>query len=166
MHTAFERITDTIPLTTQEKSRFAELEGIVETHLEAFLAVGRALAEIRNKRLYRQDFATWEDYCTRKWGLGYSRANELVRSTEIAEGFARELCRSARRLTVTARSIIPRCLAATPEDCVESKAKHELTQAFEAGEISLRQYDLRSRLGIRQQKRLIAAQKAKRTDCR
>ena len=85
MH-ALDTIAGTIPLTSSEKVRLAELEGIVETHLETFLATGRALAEIRNKRLYREQYGTWEDYCTRKWGLGYSRANELVRSTEIAEG--------------------------------------------------------------------------------
>jgi hypothetical protein len=79
-------LPDTIPLTAQEKVRFTELEAIVETHLETFLSVGRALAEIRNRRLYRELYGTWEDYCTRKWGFGYSRANELIRSTEIAEG--------------------------------------------------------------------------------
>jgi hypothetical protein len=44
---------------------------------------------------------------------------------------------------------------------IRHSACAELTQAFEAGEISLRQYDLRSRLGVRQQHRIIAAQKAR-----
>jgi hypothetical protein len=44
---------------------------------------------------------------------------------------------------------------------IKGQACPELTQAFEAGEISLRQYDLRSRLGVRQQHRIIAAQKAR-----
>jgi hypothetical protein len=86
MHAPLDTIADSIGLTSAEKSRLTELEGVVERTLDGFLECGRALAEIRNKRLYRQDFATWEDYCTRKWGLGYSRANELIRSTEIAEG--------------------------------------------------------------------------------
>src|SRR6516164_5001245 len=77
---------DVIPLTIQERARLAELESVVETHLETFLSVGRALAEIRNRRLYREEHPTWELYYTRKWGFGYSRANELIRSTEIAEG--------------------------------------------------------------------------------
>jgi hypothetical protein len=85
MHASLDTIADVIPLTSAEKGRLAELEGIVETHLEAFLATGRALTEIRNKRLYRQDFATWEDYCVRRWGLSYSRANELARSAQIAD---------------------------------------------------------------------------------
>jgi hypothetical protein len=77
---------DSIPLTTFEKARLVELEAVVQTHLEAFLSVGRALAEIRNRRLYRHDFTTWEDYCVRRWGFGYSHVSELIRSTEIAEG--------------------------------------------------------------------------------
>jgi hypothetical protein len=85
MHVSLDTIADSIGLTTQEKSHLAELEGIVETHLEAFLAVGRALAEIRSRRLYRQDFATWEDYCMRRWSISYGRANDLIRSTEVAE---------------------------------------------------------------------------------
>jgi hypothetical protein len=44
---------------------------------------------------------------------------------------------------------------------IASRSSAELTRAFEAGEISLRQYDLRSRLGVRQQRRLIAAEKAR-----
>jgi hypothetical protein len=86
MRISLDTIADSIALTAQERSRLNELEEIVGTHLEAFLTVGRALCEIRNRRLFRQEFATWEDYCTRKWGFGYSRANELIRSTEIAEG--------------------------------------------------------------------------------
>jgi hypothetical protein len=46
---------------------------------------------------------------------------------------------------------------------IKGQACSELTQAFEAGEISLRQYDLRSRLGIRQQKRIIAVERARGT---
>jgi hypothetical protein len=75
----------TIPLTAQEKVRFTELEAIVETHLETFLSVGRALAEIRNKRLYRQQFGTFEDYCVKRWGFSGARGLDLVRSASVAE---------------------------------------------------------------------------------
>jgi hypothetical protein len=46
---------------------------------------------------------------------------------------------------------------------IKGRACPELTSAFEAGEISLRQFDLRSRLGVRQQKRIIAAEGARST---
>ena len=78
-------LLDAIPLTAAEKARFAELEGIVQTHLETFLTVGRALCEIRNRRLYRREFATFEDYCKHRWGFSGARGLDLVRSTEVAE---------------------------------------------------------------------------------
>ena len=58
MHAPLDTIADSIGLTSAEKSRLTELEGVVERTLDGFLECGRALAEIRNKRLYRQDFAT------------------------------------------------------------------------------------------------------------
>jgi hypothetical protein len=86
MHTVFERPADAIPLTSSEKTRLAELESVVETHLETFLTVGRALAQIRNERLYRAEYPSWETYCTKRWGFNYGHANDLVRSTQVAEG--------------------------------------------------------------------------------
>jgi hypothetical protein len=85
MHTAFEHPPDVIPLTAIEKSRLAELEGIVQTNLQTFLATGRALAEIRNRRLFRQEFATFEHYCKHRWGFSGAHGLDLVRSTEVAE---------------------------------------------------------------------------------
>jgi hypothetical protein len=76
---------DVIPLTAIERTRLAELESVVQTHLESFLTTGRALCEIRNRRLYRQEFATFEDYCVRRWGFGGAHGLDLVRSTEVAE---------------------------------------------------------------------------------
>src|SRR5215469_13912830 len=80
-----ERPPDAIPLTSSERTRLSELESAVERTLDSFLECGRALAEIRNKRMFRQEFATWEDYCKGRWGFGYGRANDLIRSTEVAE---------------------------------------------------------------------------------
>jgi len=85
MHTAFEPISDTIALTSVEKSRLTELESIVERTLDGFLECGRALSEIRSRRLYRRDFPDFESYCKTRWGIGHSRANELIRSTQIAD---------------------------------------------------------------------------------
>jgi hypothetical protein len=65
--------------------RFTELEAVVERHLETFLSVGRALAEIRAKRLYRLQHATFEDYCRHRWGFSGARGLDLVRSASVAE---------------------------------------------------------------------------------
>lgn len=77
--------TPDLSLTTEEKIRLHQLERVVEKHLDSFLAVGKALAEIRSSRLYRQHFPTFEQYVKERWGLARSRADELIRSTSCAE---------------------------------------------------------------------------------
>ena len=78
-------LPDTIPLTAAEKVRLAELESLVERHLESFLAVGKALSEIRSRRLYRVEFATFEAYLRERWGLQCWKANEVIASYKCAE---------------------------------------------------------------------------------
>jgi hypothetical protein len=76
---------DIIPLTSAEKSRLTELEGIVENHLPTFLAIGRALVQIRNERLYREQYPTWELYCQKRFGFSYGHGNELIRCSQVAD---------------------------------------------------------------------------------
>jgi hypothetical protein len=77
--------TSGLSLTTEETSRLHQLERVVEKHLDGFLAVGRALSEIRSSRLYRQNYSTFESYLRERWALSRSRADELIRSTTTAE---------------------------------------------------------------------------------
>jgi hypothetical protein len=77
--------TDIIALTGSERARLAELEAVVENHLPTFLAVGKALAQIRNERLYREQYPTWELYCQKRFNFSYSRANDIARCAQVAE---------------------------------------------------------------------------------
>jgi hypothetical protein len=56
-------------LTTQEQREFAHAERTIARGLKSFLAVGMALKEIRDKRLYRQHYDTFEEYVWRRWEL-------------------------------------------------------------------------------------------------
>jgi hypothetical protein len=85
MVSLLEQKPDCAPLSAAEKSRLHELERVVEKHLDGFLAVGKSLAEIRNLRLYRQHYPTFEAYLRERWALSRSRADELIRSTTCAE---------------------------------------------------------------------------------
>lgn len=75
-------MTDLLPA---ESARLAELEAIVTDGLNTFVTVGRALAEIRDTRLYRQSHETFEAFCRDQWGLTRTRAYELISASEIAE---------------------------------------------------------------------------------
>jgi hypothetical protein len=48
------------------------LESVVERGLEEPLRVGQALAELRNRRLYRTEFPTFKQYVRSRFGLARS----------------------------------------------------------------------------------------------
>jgi hypothetical protein len=74
-----------LPLNTEERTRLGQLDDLIETTLQKFLICGRALSEIRSRRLYREEFPTFETYCVARWGISAHRALEIVRSTQTAE---------------------------------------------------------------------------------
>ena len=53
----------TTQLTIEEKADLENLEGAIKRELGSFIVVGQALEEIRAKRLYRENFNTFNDYC-------------------------------------------------------------------------------------------------------
>jgi hypothetical protein len=74
----------TKPLTITESARLAELESTIRQGLETFLAVGSALLEIREAKLYRAEFPTFEEYCTQRWGMKRAHAYRLMDAAQVA----------------------------------------------------------------------------------
>lgn len=77
-------LKETKDLAAFERERLAELEQVIDGGAQAFISVGMALLEIRDSRLYREDFATFEDYCQKKWGFSRNYGHKLVRSANVA----------------------------------------------------------------------------------
>jgi len=75
-------------LSIREKQRLAELEGIIAENFRGFVAVGQALAEIREQRLYRQTHRIFEDYCRDLWDMSHQRAFQLEASSRVIENLA------------------------------------------------------------------------------
>jgi hypothetical protein len=74
-----------VPLNDEESARLHQLEDVVESNLAKFLLVGRALAEIRDRRLYRTQYPTFELYTVARFGVHANRAAQLIRSVATAE---------------------------------------------------------------------------------
>lgn len=72
-------------LTVPELSRRAELETTIERGLQTFVDVGLALMEIRDARLYRADYGTFEEYCRERWGWTRRHTNRLIASAEVVD---------------------------------------------------------------------------------
>src|SRR5262249_29943272 len=73
------------PLNCEERIRLAQLETLIQGSLEKFLLAGRALLEIKTRRLYRLEYATFQDYCMKRRAISERRGLDLVRSTAVAE---------------------------------------------------------------------------------
>jgi hypothetical protein len=71
-------------LTCTDQGRLAELEAVIDAGLPTFQSVGRALLEIRDKKLYRISHPTFEDYCQSRWDISRSWAYRLIRDEEKA----------------------------------------------------------------------------------
>jgi hypothetical protein len=71
------------PISEIEQARLASCEEIITTGLETFVKVGRALAEIRDRKLYRARFGTFDAYCAARWGMSRKRAYDLLAAAEV-----------------------------------------------------------------------------------
>lgn len=70
-------------LARPESARLAECEETIERGMGAFVEVGLALAEVRDARLYRAEFDTFEAYCRERWGMSRSYAHRQIDAAEV-----------------------------------------------------------------------------------
>ena len=87
------------PLTTWESGRLAHLEGVIEAGLQTFYDVGGALMEIREGRLYRQTHRSFEAYTKERWGMGKSRAHQLIEAAKTPMSLPSALMTGCSRRT-------------------------------------------------------------------
>jgi hypothetical protein len=66
-----------------ETDELQRCEQIVERGLKTFFEVGAALMRVRDLRLYRVEYHTFENYCQERWGMTRRHANRLVESAEV-----------------------------------------------------------------------------------
>jgi hypothetical protein len=93
-------------LASTETRALTEHEAVIERGLHTFTEVGNALLAIREQRLYRGEYDTFEQYAERRWGLARNRAYQLIEAATVVskildtgqpapvvESHARELAR-------------------------------------------------------------------------
>lgn len=69
--------------TEQDSVALQYHEQVIEKGLETFYEVGQSLMFIRENRLYRKEFKTFEEYCQEKWGRSRSWANKVIKASEV-----------------------------------------------------------------------------------
>lgn len=105
-------------LSASEADALRANEDKVSRGLATFVEVGTALAEIRDRRLYRATHGTFEDYCSGRWGMVASRARQLIGAAEVVAQIE-----SVTNVTLAnegqARAIAPVLKAEGPERAAE-----------------------------------------------
>jgi N6-adenosine-specific RNA methylase IME4 len=71
-------------LTSPERTRLAELERVVARGVQTFVEVGVALTEIRDRRLYRERYPSFEAYLAGAWQLGRSTGYGMIDAARVA----------------------------------------------------------------------------------
>jgi len=81
--------------------KLKQLEKIISSNIKKPFEVGRALREIRDSRLYKQEHENFKQYVENKWGITKSGAYQKIKCADIHdiipeiqnESQAAELCR-------------------------------------------------------------------------
>jgi hypothetical protein len=74
-----------LSLSQPEQLELLQHETTVQQGLKSFFEVGKALATIRDKKLYRASHATFEEYCRGRWNIGRRSAYQLIEAAEVVE---------------------------------------------------------------------------------
>jgi hypothetical protein len=72
-------------LNVVERRSLESLEKVIEGGVESFLATGSALKEIRDQRLYREDFKSFDAYVKSRWCFQRDYADKLIDSSETKQ---------------------------------------------------------------------------------
>jgi hypothetical protein len=76
---------DSPALFDAERRDLAACEAAIDGLRIAFWAAGKALQVIRDGRLYREGYATFEDYAEQRWQMRRAYADKLIRAWPLAE---------------------------------------------------------------------------------
>ena len=72
-------------LTSQDRSQLRKLESVIEKRIATFVEVGEALRTIRDSKLYRDDYGTFERYVEDRWQFKKRYAYNLIESAEAVK---------------------------------------------------------------------------------
>jgi hypothetical protein len=74
-----------VVLTAAERAALLECEAIIRQGRAVFVQVGQALSRIRDSRLYREKYSTFEEYCLEEWEISDRFARNLRSAADVVE---------------------------------------------------------------------------------
>lgn len=79
-------------LSLQETEERKALESKIEVGLKTYIEVGRALLIIRDKKLYRDQWGTFEEYCRERWEFRRTYAFYMIEAAQVVDSLSVHNC--------------------------------------------------------------------------
>lgn len=85
-------ICSTVEVRVQpEQRRYNELNEVIASGLNSFVDVGLALSEVKQSKLYKIEFESWDGYLRGKWDMKRSYASRLIKTAPVANAIEKML---------------------------------------------------------------------------
>ena len=91
-------------LSIQEQQSLEQNEAVIRQGCQTFLEVGEALLNIRDNRLYRALYPTFEQYCRERWGWSRQRSHQMIDAAQVVKALPED-CKHSVTNESTARAI-------------------------------------------------------------
>ena len=73
----------TLPLSCRDREDLAEYVAVIDRGVNTFAEVGLALASIRDRKLYRQEADTFEEFCLLHWAMTARHGRRMIDAYEV-----------------------------------------------------------------------------------
>lgn len=74
-------------LSITERKTYKALKETIRHGLKAYIEMGQAFYRIREERLYREDYSTFQEFVVQEWSVSREFVDATIRATETAEKF-------------------------------------------------------------------------------
>lgn len=113
-------------LTVDEKIELSHLETRIEKGVKASLDMAQALLEVRERKLYRQNYATFESYCYDKWQFSDRYARMLISFAEVVDNL--ENFGTVVPVSISERQVRPLASLPAEQQPIAWDAAHKLSE--------------------------------------
>lgn len=72
-------------IVKSDGDRLIELEMLIQEDLKAIFRIGMTLMVIRDEKLWKGNYKSFEDYCNERWQKGSNWARKMIRAVEVKE---------------------------------------------------------------------------------
>jgi hypothetical protein len=118
------------PLSLIEEHDLTGLEHRVKKGLETFIDTAEALLEIRDRKLYRAKYCSFEQYCRERWNMTARRARQICAASDVVHELQGNNCS-----TLPATESQARPLTTLPKE-QRAEAWQEAVAAAPAGAVT------------------------------